>query len=241
MLTIISTEISKLKRSLVLLLCVASPSFVAILAVLMFLRWPDPASWVRFTSGGAAMWAFFMLPMTITALTVLVAQLEHGPKAWNHILALPVARWRIHLAKAIVVVGLVGAMSAALALLLPLAGILAEGIEAGDQLTGPVPWAETANLLGRMFAGSILLVAIQLWAALRFRSFVPPLVLGITGTFVAVAATSAKEGPYFPWLIPTNALASDPARAELAIQIGLFGGLVLLGLMVVRMARVEVR
>jgi ABC-2 type transport system permease protein len=92
-----------------------------------------------------------------------------------------------------------------------------------------------------MFMGSILLIAIQLWAALRFRSFVPPLVLGISGTFVAVAATSAKEGPYFPWLIPTNALASDPARANLAIQIGLYGGLVLLGLMVVRMSRVEVR
>lgn len=69
----------------------------------------------------------------------------------------------------------------------------------------------------------------------------PPLVLSIGGTFVAVAATSAKEGLYFPWLIPTNALATDPARAALAIDVGFYGGLLLLVAMVIHMSRVDVR
>lgn len=237
----IAVEFLKLRRSLVLLLCAAAPSLVAVLAFLMFLRWNKPETWLQFTFGGSAMWAYFMLPMTVTALTVLIAQVEHGPKAWNHILALPVRRWQIFAAKALTVVALVGAMSASLALLLPLAGLLAEEMQPGDQILGAVPWAGTAKLLGKMFAGSILLIAVQLWLALRFKSFVPPLVTGIAGTFVAVAATSAKEGAFFPWLIPTNALATNPARAAMAIDLGLYGGLLLLAVMVIHMSRVEAR
>ena len=240
-LRMVAVEFLKLRRSLVLLLCAAAPSFVALLALLMFMRWGKPEAWERFTFGGAAMWAYFMLPMTITALTVLIAQLEHGPKAWNHILALPVPRWQIFCAKAFIVVALAGAMTAALALMLPLAGMLGERTEPGDQLLGAVPWAGTARLLGKMYAGSILLIAVQLWMALRFKSFVPPLVTGIGGTFVAVAATSAEEGAYFPWLIPTNALATNPERAAMAIDIGLYGGLLLLGAMVIHMSRAEAR
>ncbi len=237
----VAVEFLKLRRSLVLLLCAAAPSAVAVLAFLMFLRWNKPETWLQFTYGGAAMWAFFMLPMTITALTVLIAQIEHGPRGWNHILALPVPRWQIFAAKALTVIVLAAAMSAALAVLLPLAGLLAEEVQPGDQILGTVPWAGTAALLGKMFAGSILLIAVQLWMALRFKSFVPPLVTGIGGTFVAVAATSAKEGAFFPWLIPTNALATNPERAAMAIDIGLYGGLLLLGAMVIHMSRAEAR
>jgi ABC-2 type transport system permease protein len=90
-----------------------------------------------------------------------------------------------------------------------------------------------------MFAGSLLLIAIQLWAALRFRSFVPPLVIGIGGTFVAVAATASKQGAFFPWLIPTNALATDPEQAAMAIDIGFYGGLAAALLMLIDMSRKE--
>jgi len=238
---LILVEFLKLRRSLVLLLCAAAPTLVALLSLLMFLRWEKAEHWQRFTTGGAALWAYFMLPMTITALTILVAQLEHGPRGWNHVLALPLPRWQVFMAKAVAVLSLGAAMSAALVLLLPLSGLIAEQMKPGDQLQGAIPWEATARLIGQMYAGSILLTGIQLWAALWFRSFVPPLVLGIGGTFVAVAATSAEEGIFFPWLIPTNALASDPARAAMATDIGLYGGLSILVAMVVHMSRVEVR
>ena len=42
-----------------------------------------------------AIWAFFMLPMSVTALTALVAHMEHGPRAWDHLRALPVPRWQL--------------------------------------------------------------------------------------------------------------------------------------------------
>lgn len=239
MLAVIHSEFAKLKRSLALLLCAAAPAMVALLSAVILMEREETADWAMFAISSAAMWSFFMLPMTVTALTVLVAQIDHGPKAWNHLLALPIPRWRFYAAKTVVVAFLVAAMSAALVLLLPLAGAAAEALAAGRQLTGTYPWRETASLVATMFAGSLLLIAIQLWAALRFRSFVPPLVIGIGGTFVAVAATASKQGAFFPWLIPTNALASDPARSAMAIDIGLYGGLAVALLMLVDLARKE--
>jgi lantibiotic transport system permease protein len=238
MLAPFTTEIIKLRRSLALLLCLAAPTMVALLAVMIVLDRKQGGPVQMFVSSGAALWSFFMLPMTVTALTVLVAQIEHGPGTWNHLLATPVPRWRLFAAKAALVVLLVAGMTALLGLLLPLAAGVIAALQPG-KLQGAIDLAAFAGLLATMFAGSILLVAVQLWAALRFRSFVPPLVLGIGGTFVAVAATSARQGAYFPWLIPTNALATDPARVQLAIGIGLWGGLAALALMLADLSRRE--
>lgn len=239
MLVSLVCEAAKLRRSLALLLCAAAPSMVALLGVIILADQERARSWQNFSAGAAAIWAYFMLPMTVTALTVLLAQLEHGARSWNHLLALPVARWRHHAAKAAVTVILVAAMSLVLWAALPFAGAVANIIRGGSQLTGAYDWGGVAALLARMFASALLLIAIQLWTALRFRSFVPPLVVGIGGTFVAVAATGSKQGLYFPWLLPTNALASDPARADFALTLGAGGGLVLFALMLVDLARRE--
>ncbi|NEX92670.1 ABC transporter permease [Caulobacter sp. 17J65-9] len=240
MLTLIHVELAKLKRSLALLLCVAAPACVAALCFMMALRRDTPATWELFAVNGEVMWAYFMLPMTVTALTVLVAQMEHAPKAWNHLLALPVLRWKVFLAKALVVLGLVALMSVALYGGVFGAGLLAERLKPGVQLTGPIPLAHSARILAAMYAGALLMVVVQLWAALRFRSFVVPLILGIAGTFAAVAATAAEEGVFFPWLIPVNALAHDPERAAVALSVGFFGGLAALVAMLLHLGRHEV-
>ena len=231
-------ECAKLKRSLALLLCAAAPTMVALLATIILLDRRDPVHWSTFATSTAAIWAFFMLPMTVTALTVLVAQLEHVARSWNHLLALPIGRWRHHAAKAIVVILLVAAMNLALWLMLPLVGLLVDSVKPG-QLLGAYDWRAAGWLLARMAASAMLLVGLQLWVALRFRSFVPPLVLGIGGTFVAVVATGSKQGLWFPWLMPTNMLAGDPARAQLALAIGLAGGTLVLLAMVADLARKE--
>jgi ABC-2 type transport system permease protein len=237
MLATFITEWAKLRRSLVLLLCFAAPAMVALVGLLALTRNRDGGLWIMFSSSAAGIWAYFMLPMTVTALTVLAAQIEHGPKSWNHLLALPLPRWRIFASKSAVVMLLVAAMTVGLWLVLPLTGAAAEAL--GTKLSGVYDWTGTARLLSRMFAGATLMIVLQLWMALRFRSFVPPLVLGIGGTFVGVAATGSEHGIWFPWLIPTNALASDPARADIALGIGLFGGLAAAALMLVDLSRRE--
>ena len=213
---------------------------VALLTVIIVLAGDSRSTWKGVFNGVAEMWSYFMLPMGITALTVLVAQLEYVPGAWDHLLAQPVARWHFFAAKAIVVIGLVTAMSALLLLLVPTAGIAAELIGPGTQLPGPVPWADAAALLARMFAASLLVIALQLWIALRFRSFIPGLAIGTGGTFAAgVADQVVGEGPLLPWLIAQHAISDDPWQSATAIGVGIGGGLVIGLLMVLDLSRLE--
>src|ERR1700710_2114913 len=128
MLASLLCEAAKLRRSLALLLCAAAPAMVALLGVIVLTDAKAVRSWHVFAIGASAIWSYFMLPMTVTALTVLVAQIEHGPKSWNHLLALPVARWRHHAAKAVVTILLVAGMSVMLWLALPLAGAVANAL-----------------------------------------------------------------------------------------------------------------
>jgi ABC-2 type transport system permease protein len=236
----LAVEILKLRRSLALLLCATAPSFVALLMFLMALDRKQPVTWEQLAGGAGGFWATFMLPMTVTALTVLVTQIEHGPKGWNAVLAAPVARWRTFLAKAVVVLGLVGAMTAALWALAHLVGFGVEQIKGDAHVTGAPSPAKLAQMLGKMYAAGVLLVVVQLWTALRFRSFVPPLVLGIGGTFVAAMAYQSEYGVYLPWLLPVNAaLATEAWRNTAGLYLGLFGGIAALVAMLIHMSRYE--
>lgn len=230
----IHVEVLKLRRSLALLLCTAAPACVALLGTLILLD--RGGSWQVFTMSNAAFWSFGMLPLALTALSVLLAQMEHGGRTWDHLLALPQARRYVFLAKALVMLGLLAAMTAWLFVLLHLAGA-GVALAMPGLLRGTAEPGATALLLAKMAAASILVAVLQLWVALRSRSFVPPLVLGILGTFVAIAATSAKQGAYFPWLLATNVLATQPERATGAILLGSLGGLVALALMLVHLGR----
>ena len=232
----ITAEILKLRRSLVMLLCLAAPALVAVIAVLIAIKTGKTVPLSNYAQTGAAFWAFAMLPLSLTALSVLMAQMEHGPRLWDHLLALPGARRWLFLAKALVMIALNAAMTLWLFLLL-LAG--AWLLPTFRPVTGSFDLVGTATLLAKMFLASILMAVIQLWAALRFRSFVPPLVLGILGTFISVAAASAREGAYFPWLMPLHILSTDPAMASLALKIGGLGGIAGMLAMLVDLGRRE--
>jgi ABC-2 type transport system permease protein len=131
-------------------------------------------------------------------------------------------------------------MTLALAALTLVAVAAAAWIKPAIAPTGSPDLVAFLVLLGRIFLAAWLLVAVQLWIALRFASFVPALATGIGGTFFAVVGTSAKIGVVLPWQIPINQLASDPARAQLALLIGACGGCVALVAMLWHLARREV-
>src|SRR5690242_20952859 len=101
MLAALVVEATKLKRSLAALLAVAAPGLIGLLAFLVQLRATAPIRWQDLMSNTSMIWSFFMLPMSVTALTALLAFTEHGPKSWDHLRALPVPRWRIYAAKAV--------------------------------------------------------------------------------------------------------------------------------------------
>lgn len=229
-------ELLKLRRSLALLLVTTAPLFVMMICILIGLHDKRPVPLDRYATSGAAFWAFAMLPLTVTALSVLMAQMEHGPKTWDHLLALPGARRWLFLAKALVMLALVAGMSAWLYALLRIGAVLVAAIH---PVSGVLDTAGLRDMLAKMAAAAVMMCSIQLWVALRFRSFVPPLILGIVGTFVAVIAAAAREGAYFPWLMPLHILSTEPAMQRMALAIGFAGGLATLAVMLVDLSRRE--
>ena len=240
MLAVLSVELRKLNRSLAAVLALAAPSLIAAFGFFMLLRGGQARPWAQWMQMATAVWAYFMLPMSVTALTALVAHMEHGPRAWDHLRALPVPRWRIYAAKAVCVIALVTAMTGLNLLLTWGAVSAAAAIKPAIAPTGALDWIGVLALNLKVVAAATLLTAIQLWTALRFASFVPALALGIGGTFFSVVATSAKEGVFFPWQMPVNMLASEAWRVETALALGGGLGLVAMALAIAHMAQREV-
>jgi len=236
----LAVEAFKLRRSLALLLVVVAPALIAVFIFFNLLRGEHPMPWELVLQTSAAIWAFFMLPMSVTALAALVAHTEHGPRAWDTLRALPLPRWHLYAAKAVGILALVLAMSLLLAALSFAAIALAGWVKPAIAPSGTPDVLAYLGLLGRIFLAAWLLVAVQLWIALRFSSFVPALATGIGGTFFAVVASSAKIGVVLPWQIPINQLASDPARAQLALAIGACGGCLAFAAMLWQLSRREV-
>jgi len=240
MLAVLSVEIRKLNRSLAALLAVAAPSLIAIFTFFMVLRGEAPQPWEMWMISSIGVWSFFMLPMSVTALTALVAHMEHGPKSWDHLRSLPLPRWRLYAAKAVMVLAVVAFMSAATLVMTWAAVALATAIKPNQAPTGSLDIALYAATMGKVFLAAILMVAIQLWTALRFASFVPALVVGIGGTFFSVVATAARQGVFFPWQMPVNMLATEAWRVNTALGLGGGLGLAVLVLAVAHLARREV-
>ena len=238
--TALAVEACKLRRSLALLLAGVAPLLIAVFVFFNLLRLDKAAPWAMTLQSSTAIWAFFMLPMSVTALTALVAHAEHGPRSWDHLRALPLPRWHLYAAKAVCVLGVVAAMSLWLAILTLLAVDLVGTIKPAVAATGPLDTLAYLQMLGRVFLSAWLLVAVQLWIALRCASLVPALAVGIGGTFFAVVATSAKIGVVLPWQIPVNQLASDPARAQLALALGAIGGCIAFAAMLRHLGQREV-
>jgi len=240
MIAVLTVEARKLNRSLAALLAIAAPSLIAVFLFFNLLKGGKPQPWEMWTQSSTGIWAFFMLPMSVTALTTLVAHMEHGPRAWDHLRALPVTRWKLYAAKAICVIAVVAAMSL-LNLALTLGAIYgAAAVKPEIMPTGTLDVAAQVILMGKVLLAAILLIAIQLWTALRFSSFVPALALGIGGTFFSVVATAAKQGVFFPWQMPVNMLASEPWRAATALTLGAGVGTVVLLLAIAHLSRREV-
>ena len=240
MLAPLAVEFAKLKRSLAALFALIPPSLIAVFLFANALRIGEAVPWDMWLNQSLAIWAFFMLPMSVTALTALAAHMEHGPKSWDHLRALPLPRWRLYAAKAVCVLAVVALMSAAVLAMTWAAVTLAATIKPQLQPAGAFDLATYAALMGRMYLAALLMIAIQLWVALRFASFVPALAVGIGGTFFSVVATSAKQGVFFPWQMPVNMLATEAWRTQTALGLGLGLGAVVLIAALVHLSRREV-
>lgn len=269
MLRSIHVELIKLKRSKIMIVCLAGPALVGLLFFALQSSGASLKVWPFYFFAGFTAWATFMLPLTATIISTLMAQLEHGPKTWAHLLALPVPKWRIFAAKSVVTLGLIAFMSLLTGAFLAFGGWLAGEISPANKLVDPAPFAglaesmlndddqtfgdldvallvknwrmEIAERLLYIYLSAFLLIAVQLWAAFKFRNFLLPLALGVGGGFIAIFAQTSAYGVYFPWLMPFNTLGFSPEKVNMALSIGFFGGIAVFMLMLIDMSRMQIK
>jgi ABC-2 type transport system permease protein len=238
LLRLLRLELLKLRFTLATTLCLVAPTLVALVATVIALRQPG-TGWSVLVTNSVGLWAYFVLPMTTAALAALVAQVEHGPRCWDHLFALPIRRSPLIIAKALVLMLMLGAMSALLLALCFALGVLAGALGSIHAAAGDFPWPSALAMLAASWLASWLMAILQLWVALRFRSFVPPIALGLAGTFVVVAAMGAPQSVVIPWAMPLAALGLPGGNPAFALLAGGLGGIALMFAMAAHLARSE--
>jgi hypothetical protein len=184
------------------------------------------------------LWCFVVLPLFVSLETALLAGIEHRENNWKHLFALPVPRWTIYTAKLLVAFGLVGLTSLELAAGIGLEGVAILKARPDLGLAYPIPWGLIWWRTFSTLPAALLMVAVQTWLAVRWRSFTVPMGVGIGCTAVTIMllrtlknAASTPTGPmlasFFPWSLPYVVIspAATAGLQQTAFLVGVLGGL----------------
>jgi hypothetical protein len=226
----VSAESLKLKRTLALRLAVIAPLFIVVLQLGVYLArgeaveraGTNPAA--GFARGIITLWTLVFLPFWATLAASLCASLDHSGNHWDHIFALPIHRWPVFAAKWIAVFALVVLSS----ICLPLFAIAAVEILRlvhAEWRGAALPWRLLLNGVSRSCGACLLLISLQCWLSLRWRSFLVPLGVGIAGIMSGIILISAplRLLSVYPWT--AAAAAASPRQPLFALGWGLCGGL----------------
>lgn len=224
-------ESLKLKHTLALWMVLVLPLTVAALTVLggslhasvPSLPIAPVMAWQKLESSLFLLWCLLMVPLFVTLETALLAGLEHGNEQWKHLLALPVPAAVHYLAKLFMMVLIVLAAYVLLCILILPAGWVLMLTAPGRGLAGLPPLGTLLQLPAASFGASLLIVALQTWIALRWRSFTLAVSVGIVGTVVGFIVGQSRFGTYFPWTLPGEMFLRG-GNPHLALALGLGGG-----------------
>lgn len=237
-------EILKLRRTLAFRMVFIAPLLVALLQFFMGLNdrrgaQPGYNLWQTLFNASLIIWTIFMLPLLVTLETALLAGLEHGEKQWKHILALPIPKSAIFSAKFLIALGLTLVSTLTLFALSLVNGFLLMKIRPELASTVPLDFFHWFKVVWKIWVASCLIVAIHTWISIRWSSLTLALGAGVTGTFFALFAASAKIGKYYPWLLPMNSLniIEGETRDRLALLIGGPGGIIVFALCCIGFSR----
>lgn len=232
----LAAEQVKLRHTLAAWMVVLAPMLVVLLSVLQIslsrLHGPSSLSgqeaWMRFASGLFVLWVFLMLPLFVTLQAALLANMEHGPQTWKHLLALSLPRWSHYAAKLFVLAAMVVTATALLALATPLAGWVIMHTQPAFGIAGPAPWRWLAVHASACVAAAGLMIALQAWVAMRWQSFTTSVFVGVAGTVAGfLIGQSARFGPWFPWSMPVQVLARQSTHLVQVVVVGLVGGVLM--------------
>jgi hypothetical protein len=229
---VLAAEGLKLKRTLALRLAICGPMTIVLLVFGMYAqrgeKMGDEHPLTGFAQLILTIWTIIMFPLYAALVAALVAAIEHHSETWKHLLALPVDRVTIFAAKWITGEGL----------LLLSALVLSAGVSVAAEIlrlmkpawsSSPLPSIFILRGALLSFCAAGLLFSIQMWISLRWRNFLPGLVVAVVALvlmFIAIPRGVALFGSLFPWSLPAMAMAPVNPYRPIAVGLGILGGAV---------------
>ena len=189
---LVRSEWLKLRKTNIWLLIFVSPALASFIGFLS----ESELGWLGTLGMMIPAHGLLFLPLLSGVFSAFVCRYEHQGNSWKQLLALPVSRRQVFLAKGFIVI-----VFLAFTQLLLLFGWVCVGTLKG--FSGPFPWElMTKSIFGGLIA-SLPLAALQLWVSSAWASFAAPLALNVIMTIPnLLVVNSAKYGPWYPWSQP---------------------------------------
>ncbi|MEM1093981.1 MAG: ABC transporter permease [Bacteroidota bacterium] len=225
----IRSQALRLRRSGVWLPTLGIPSVAIALAAIVL--WsaepaavPEADLWAQIIQAAFGMWALLLLPLLTALVAAQVAALEHGARAWKHLLALPTWKGAHIVAAWVAVAGLTAAATLALATGIAVVGAITAMLQPLAAPTG-APLAKLFGAAGLVYAGSLLLVSGHLWLSIRWPGVGVGLAVAVVGVFSNIVLLNLGAGAVTPYGLAPSALIGG--RLDLVL-ISFLGGLAVL-------------
>lgn len=141
-------------------------------------------------------YSILFLPLITGVLASIICRYEHQAGGWKQLLALPVTRGKVFLAKYTLLMLLVLVIQ-----LLYFGAVYAVGMIEGftDPFPNEILWK---SIVGGWVA-TFPLVALQLWLSIYFKSFAAPFAVNVIFTLPTILVVNSERfGPYYPWAQP---------------------------------------
>ncbi|MED4991011.1 MULTISPECIES: ABC transporter permease [Parageobacillus] len=215
---LLATDFLKIKRKGLWFLTVLGPFGVVLLQWFNYELVPGRREWLLQRSDDD--WLFYLhnvnsftppaLVLGITILTSLSVSIENETNAWKQLVALPVSKMGVFLAKFTVLAFLLAVASVLLFFFTLLLGIYLD-------LGSAIPYVEIAKFSFYPYFASFPLLALHLWVATISNNQGIPISLGVVGFLFATY--SFKLPDWLPWKWPSLQNQWDEPLVNVALGI----------------------
>jgi ABC-2 type transport system permease protein len=121
-------------------------------------------------------------------------------------------------------------------------GLILRRIKPALRFPDPVPWESVWHNAALTLTAALLVIAIQHWVSLRFPAFAASVGVGIAATITgSLLINSGKYGPWWPWCLPAQLLATKPDAVAHALWYSALGAVAVSVIGVIEFSRREIR
>lgn len=198
------TEWLKLRRSSIWLLIFVSPLLSAAVGVgTIRQESKESFTWLNLLETMTLPHGLLFLPLLAGVFAAFVCRYEHDSGGWKQLLAMPVSRTSVYLAKLMSVSLLIIGTQ-----LLFLVSLLAVGWF--YDMGGSIPWTDFIQSLVGGLVACLPLAALQLAVSVGWANFAAPLSINVIFTIPnVIIVNSATYAPFYPWAQPFLAMLPD--------------------------------